>query len=644
MADNVSYDLAALEQLALHHETRKEEISSWSQKPDDWLSTFLATYGNIAHEVYNSLQTYYDARYTAGQALADHHQKLADDLRTAARTMQRVNDDGATSIRSAGSGNGSPTYAPTPTGGPASLPAVSLPTGPVSGPVTPVELHPTTPVDAHPPVGSHPTTPVDAHPPVGSHPTAPPHSGAPADGHGPGFLPLATMPDLSAASTGQTSEPGSSSSVGGSTVAGAPFADPVEASSDSSAIGPVLPSVDDPSSNQSADVPAADSDDDAASAPLLTPFASAVAAAKDKAAPPAFVVNETINEDLVLARTLLGAVLAAADSPAVGLAWAVSVMRGPVGTRVFITSNEGRGWLPAGIYLPREVSTPWAWDDTLAAEGGSPWEGIADPARILAEFALAWGPTSDTGLSALVSSAPIDASLRGAFPDVAVEDMVAPAYDVDLRNPTPDTLDRLALSGLATALQDSAAAPDSAIRRRRVELAIAAHAGVGRALATPPEAMSARTLRGRVLDAIQAGHRVPTQLWQDLRDADDLLAAAMLSRRVDAGRVELGRLRIDNEADVLRTMVFERRCTELALLLADEPTRQTLRDALYASEQIMSHPRYLALATSSVRTPAERAAVHTDAATTPPTLTGPPRGASVGPSDAPAPPASTDGQ
>ncbi|MFE3261041.1 type VII secretion target [Nocardia sp. NPDC059091] len=628
MADNVSYDLNAIERLALHHEGRKKEISDWSQKPSDWLDTFLATYGHIAHEVHKSLHDYYDARYTAGQALADHHQKLADDLRTAARKMQGVSDDGVTAIRGVGSGNGSPTHVPTPMGGP------SLPTGLVSGPVTPVEAHPT----AQHPVGAHPT----AQHPVGSHPSAPSDSGAPADGHGPGSPTWAVTPDLSAGSMEQRSEPGSGSPVGGSTVTGAPFAGPVDVSSDPSTMGPVLPSAGDPSSNQSADAPMADGD--TASAPLLTPFAAAVAAAKDKAAAPAFVVNETTNEDLVLARTLLGAVLAAADSPAVGLAWAVAVMRGPAGTRVFITSNEGRGWLPAGIYLPREVSTPWAWDDMLAAEGGSPWEGVADPARILAEFALAWGAKSDTGLSALVSSAPIDASLRSAFPDVAVEDMVAPVYDVDLRNPTPDTLDRLTLSGSATALEDSAAVPDSAIRRRRVELATAAHAGVGRALATPPEAMSARTLRGRVLDAIEAGHPVPAQLWQDLRDADDLLAAAMLSRRVDAGRVELGRLRIDDEAEVLRTMVFERRCTELALLLADEPTRQTLRDALYANEQIMSHPRYLDIPTSSVRTPAERAVVHTDVATTPPTPTGPPRGAIVGPSDAPAAPAPMDGQ
>ncbi|WP_217998111.1 hypothetical protein, partial [Nocardia paucivorans] len=53
-------------------------------------------------------------------------------------------------------------------------------------------------------------------------------------------------------------------------------------------------------------------------------------------------------------------------------------------------SNEGRGWLPTDLYLPREVTTPWMWS---VAEGAA-WEGVADPARILAEFALAWGAKS----------------------------------------------------------------------------------------------------------------------------------------------------------------------------------------------------------------------------------------------------------
>ncbi|WP_280335723.1 hypothetical protein, partial [Nocardia wallacei] len=35
-------------------------------------------------------------------------------------------------------------------------------------------------------------------------------------------------------------------------------------------------------------------------------------------------------------------------------------------------------------------------------------------------------------------------------------------------------------------------------------------------------------------------------------------------------------------------------CNELALLLADEPTRQQLRDAVYAHAQIVEHPQFVA--------------------------------------------------
>ncbi|NEW48417.1 hypothetical protein, partial [Nocardia cyriacigeorgica] len=41
--------------------------------------------------------------------------------------------------------------------------------------------------------------------------------------------------------------------------------------------------------------------------------------------------------------------------------------------------------------------------DSSVSEG-SGWEGISDPARVLAEFALAWGRKSGARLTALASS------------------------------------------------------------------------------------------------------------------------------------------------------------------------------------------------------------------------------------------------
>jgi hypothetical protein len=312
------------------------------------------------------------------------------------------------------------------------------------------------------------------------------------------------------------------------------------------------------------------------------------------------------------------------------MAWSVAVLRGPGGAGVFITSNEGRGWLPAGLFLPREVSTPWLWDELLGDSGGSPWEGVSDPARVLVEFGLVWGAKANARLSALVSSAPIDSGLRTQLSDVAMADLVGPTYNVDLRVATPDTTDRLGLAGSEQSREHAAQVPDSQVRARTVELAVDAHVQLGRSGVSPAEAAGARQLRDRILTTVQAGRPVPRELWDDLRDADDLLAASMLSRRVDVGRVGLGELRVDDADSALRTMVFERRCNELALLLAGEPSRQDLRDAVYAHDQIVEHPLFVAVP-AAVSVPVdERVSRPTTAAgsvSAPAVTAGPPNGA-----------------
>jgi hypothetical protein len=369
-----------------------------------------------------------------------------------------------------------------------------------------------------------------------------------------------------------------------------------------------------------------------------TPFAEAVAAAKQRQNEPAHVVNGAADNDLLIARTLLSAVLATVEDSVAGTAWAVSVMRGPAGVGVFITSNEGRGWLPPAVFLPREVSTPWLWDEALDPEGagaGAPWEGVSDPARVLVEFGVAWGPLADAKLSALASSGPIDAGLRAQLNDVPMQGLVGPAYDVDLRVFTPDTADRLGLTGSASALERVASVDDSSIRARCTELAAEAHAQVVRTVPSTPDVAAVRRLREAILTAIQEGRPLPRTLWDDLRDADDLLAAALLSRRVDVGRVDVGALRVDDEAAALRALVFERRCNETLLALAsEESTRQSLRDAVYAHSQIVEHPQFVPAPVAVTAPAVERAARMADtggADSVRPAIVGPSSGATSGP-------------
>jgi hypothetical protein len=92
-------------------------------------------------------------------------------------------------------------------------------------------------------------------------------------------------------------------------------------------------------------------------------------------------------------------------------------------------------------------------------------------------------------------------------------------------------------------------------------------------------------------------------------------------------------------------MIFERRCNELVLLLADEPERQSLRDAIYAHEQIVEHPQFVEIPAAVSVGEDERvsrpagAAVSAPAVSAPavsaPVTAGPPVGAVVAPTSPP---------
>ena len=138
--------------------------------------------------------------------------------------------------------------------------------------------------------------------------------------------------------------------------------------------------------------------------------------------------------------------------------------------------------------------------------------------------------------------------------------------------------------------------PTQLIRATCLELARDAHDRLGRVTSTSAETLGVPALRERVLTAVLRGHEVPAQWWDDLRDIDDLLAATILARRSDVSRIPVGELRSDgagrpgSESVRLRAMTFQRRCDELALMLAGPPDRQCLRDAVYAHGQVVDHP------------------------------------------------------
>ncbi len=328
--------------------------------------------------------------------------------------------------------------------------------------------------------------------------------------------------------------------------------------------------------------------------PMVLPRGPLVAAAGRSV--PALVVGEAGEDDLRLARTLLAAILAAAPPSAAGLDWAVAVFRTSKGALVMVNTAEGRGWLPPGLFLPMAVTTVWRWP-VIARQPGdeliAPLEGVADPARALAEFGLLGMRTGRGRISALVSSAHIPHTVRaGLGNEVLIEDGAeAVPSAIDLSSPAAGLVDRLAVAGLEK-LQVRADTAEKSGRATCLELARDAETRI-RSLVADADGDSSgyHELRRRILDALHAGEQVPERWWGQLRDADAMLAAVTRGRRMDVSDSPLG-VRVDPPgADALRTLVFERRVGELSLLLAaGEPSAQTLRDALYTYGQIVEHP------------------------------------------------------
>lgn len=299
------------------------------------------------------------------------------------------------------------------------------------------------------------------------------------------------------------------------------------------------------------------------------------------------------NLDADLARALLGGVLAAVD-PKMGLDWSVAVLRDERGAHVFLTSGEGRGWLPAGIRLPPWISLPWSSSETFGSIGAA-WEAVRDPARILVEFAAVRETRTGSKLSAIVSSGNV-AGIQPWCAGAVVAGPVPPSGEaMDLAAPNSGFVDRLdiAASSYRSAELDTVAG--HRVGQRCTELAWEVHARFTSTVAEMDDEVAAvRAVRHRILTAQRTG-RLSAGEWCDELVARDLaLAASARMRRTDPAGMELGHIHVDPiEAEIVRTLTFERRCNELALLSASAaPSRQVLRDAIYAYSHIVDHPQF----------------------------------------------------
>lgn len=564
MVSSMHIDPDELRRLATQYQHVAGDTRERAQSPTEWLAGFRAAYGSVCDPIRETLMEYYSLREDIAEELASSYEQIAVSLHAAAKQFEEADLDGRRQIERSFSENNDQVDQPGSTGPSATPPNNTAPPS-VTPPDSPGDQPPQT-------LGAGP----------GEQTGSPEQDGGEQDGQGNENTDSASPSD---GPPGTGDQPRTTDNAG----AGAP-------SAQAGPGGMVPPGGAPPGgavSSTSPRAPHTPSADGVLAPGVAQPFNAAAANKRDTSRSAEQSDGETTDSDLAYARALLSAVLAALE-PTVGMTWAVSVMRGPSGAGAFITSNEGRGWLPAGLFLPSEVSTPWQWDDVLSGTGagGSPWEGVSDPARVLVEFGHVWGESAGAELSALVSSGPIDSSLRRRLPGVSTEGLVAPNYDIDLRVLAPGTVDRLGTAGSIPALERVSTIPDDEVEQRCLGMAVHAHSELARSSAAPVAADEVRAVRERILAALQAGESVPRQWWDELRSVDDQLSGSMMSHRVDAARVEIGALRVGAEAATLRSLVWERRCNELVLLLGQEQDRQTLRDVVYVHEQIVEHPDF----------------------------------------------------
>ncbi|MER7450942.1 type VII secretion target [Nocardia beijingensis] len=605
-----------LRRLAMQHESLAADIRKWGEIPHDWLAEYQSTYGLIADQVRAALVDYYRRRHQSAERLAAKHERTRDELLAAAHALESADHSGKQQVSRAGDfGDGPSRRGPTPgalgdrraqvDAGPVTTSTDN--TQPIQSPaarsgdvaaITPADPklpgHIELPVPAPAPSatsapyldGIVPTEPVAQ---TGTMPFSP---GLPAPGVADVSWPTSvpepaevggTVDSLGAKYDADTA----GGAHGGADVGAAGM--PAALSTAGPTQGPVFGSAAGPQPPT----------------PLPTgPLAAALHAAEDRRALPSFVVGERVEDDLVLARTLLAAILSAVADSVPDLDWAVVVGRTPVGPMILLTSTEGRGWLPPGLFLPWEVAIPWRWDSSFRTAGRkavAALEGTTDPARMLAEFGLLVGRRRPVRISALVSSTVIPDGLRATLDDgVAIEDRVLAAESaVDLASRGSGLVDRLALAGSDELLRQASIVPDTEILDKCIALANAAHAQVCAAAPSIGAEMSAhRARRQHIIDALRARMPVPRSWWEQMRAADDATAAALRARRVDVSQVPVGgNIPESIGTEAARELVFERRADELLLLLAErEPDRQTLRDALYSYGQIIEHPLFRASA------------------------------------------------
>lgn len=272
------------------------------------------------------------------------------------------------------------------------------------------------------------------------------------------------------------------------------------------------------------------------------------------------------NEDLARVRAMVEAAGGAAE-----VHWAAGVVVVGSQRQLVVTSDRGRGWMPAGAVLPFDVVLPWAHPTS------SRWEGVRDPARVIVEYAATVGGRL-AALASTHSSAPaVAAGVPWAFADGSlnahpelVGGQVVTRFELQICESR-----RAAVNGIGDPFEQ---------RQRALWVAFDADSRAGSSPVRQAILSEVRAHPSRMDDQRWLS-RLP---WDELADQYRDTCARERSGRSDVRDVEIGAL--DVEAAGGRALLAQAYADETVLALRNPVAERSLRDAVYSWNMLVDLP------------------------------------------------------
>lgn len=248
--------------------------------------------------------------------------------------------------------------------------------------------------------------------------------------------------------------------------------------------------------------------------------------------------------------------------------WAAGMHVTAGAQRVIMTSDRGRGWLPASARLPVEVILPWDHPDSVR------WEGIRDPARVIVEYVAAVGGS----LGALASTNPSQPAVTAGLPFVVVDATERPHPEM-LTEVAPGSIvaDRVSLQ-VPRHFRDAAELLIDPVAQRQTVW--------GMAWQTAADIDDRCDAHTRILGLLEDNRgrfdqaRWFTSLpWEPLIEEYHDLCARERAARADVRDVEVGKL--DTHGGHCRGLLRQALAIETVLALRNPAPYSALREALY---------------------------------------------------------------